>query len=267
MNLSEIYPLVMPEVPSCPAQTVLTWVRQAAIEFYERSLVWAVDLADTLSDCGTLTFTAALTAAQSGTLNAVWTGTTGPYFVTFDSGDERTVTLTNGATSATWSGVVTAGTAATYSKYSYPITFPSNTELAKLLEFTIDRDDAFVVTPTRGRELWRQNSGVDAVWTEDQVNFLVNPKPSEVGLVYGLRAALKPSATATTITDPYGTPYKRHIAAGAKSMLFAMPGQPWSNVLRAKEQQDHFDDLIAQAYSKASKGFGRGAHRVRARFF
>ncbi len=59
-----------------------------------------------------ITFTGALSAgAVSGTLTAGWSGATGVYAVQFSSTETRNVTLTNGATSATWStALVYAGT-------------------------------------------------------------------------------------------------------------------------------------------------------------
>lgn len=49
-----------------------------------------------------LTFTAAPTGT-SATLASNWTGTTGSYLVVFSTWESRTVTLTNAATTATWS--------------------------------------------------------------------------------------------------------------------------------------------------------------------
>ncbi|HYB63631.1 MAG TPA: hypothetical protein VEC59_00060, partial [Steroidobacteraceae bacterium] len=51
-----------------------------------------------------VTFTAALAAgATSGTLAAAWSNATGAYLVTFSDGESASVTLTNAATTATWS--------------------------------------------------------------------------------------------------------------------------------------------------------------------
>jgi hypothetical protein len=44
----------------------------------------------------------------SGTLSSAWTYPTGTYNVTFSDGEVRAVTLTNGATSATWAGGLTS---------------------------------------------------------------------------------------------------------------------------------------------------------------
>lgn len=67
----------------------------------------------------TVTFNAGLLiGATSGTLLGNWGFTTGVYTVVFSNGDEREVTLTSGATTATWagglSGAATANAAAQY---------------------------------------------------------------------------------------------------------------------------------------------------------
>ena len=50
-----------------------------------------------------IAFTAAPTGA-SATLFTAWTGTTGSYLIVFSDWESRTVTLTNNATTATWTG-------------------------------------------------------------------------------------------------------------------------------------------------------------------
>lgn len=64
----------------------------------------------------TLTFTAVFVGGEtSGTLTGNWNANTSAsqYSVTFSNGDVRTVTLTNGATTATWAGGLSAGATAT----------------------------------------------------------------------------------------------------------------------------------------------------------
>ena len=60
----------------------------------------------------TLTLTAVVASGDtSATLNAAFTLTSGTYLVTFSSGEQREVTLTNGATTCTWTDELTeAGT-------------------------------------------------------------------------------------------------------------------------------------------------------------
>lgn len=61
----------------------------------------------------TVTFTGALLiAAVSGTLTGNWGYKTGTYSVLFSNGDRRDVTLTKGATTATWSGGLSAAATA-----------------------------------------------------------------------------------------------------------------------------------------------------------
>ncbi len=59
-----------------------------------------------------LTFTAAPTGT-SATLKATWTGTTGAQLVVFSDWESRSVTLTNNATTATWSGALVGTPTAT----------------------------------------------------------------------------------------------------------------------------------------------------------
>lgn len=68
-----------------------------------------------------LTFTAAPTGT-SATLKATWTGTTGAQLVVFSDWESRSVTLTNNATTATWSGALvgTPTATATIDGYTTP---------------------------------------------------------------------------------------------------------------------------------------------------
>lgn len=59
-------------------------------------------------------FTAALSAATSGTLTVAFTGTTGAHNVIFSDGTLKSVTFANGSTSVSWTGAVTAAAIAYY---------------------------------------------------------------------------------------------------------------------------------------------------------
>lgn len=74
-------------------------------------------------------FTAPFTGGEtSGTLLAVWAFETGSYDVVFSNGDERVVTLTNSATTATWSGGLSGAATvdATTIAYDEPATKPDS---------------------------------------------------------------------------------------------------------------------------------------------
>lgn len=58
------------------------------------------------------TLTGALVAATSANFTAVWGGTTGSYSVIFSDGSVKTTTLTNGSAAFSWTGAVTATSAA-----------------------------------------------------------------------------------------------------------------------------------------------------------
>ena len=73
-------------------------------------------------------FTAAPTST-SATLAKTWTGTTGSYLVVFSDFQSRSVTLTNAATTATWSGALVGTPTATATIDGYTAT-PGNPTFA-----------------------------------------------------------------------------------------------------------------------------------------
>lgn len=73
-----------------------------------------------------LVFTAAPTGA-SATLAATWNNTTGSYLVVFSDWESRTVTLTNAATTATWTGSLAGTPTATSTIDGYTATPASPT--------------------------------------------------------------------------------------------------------------------------------------------
>jgi hypothetical protein len=82
---------------------------------------------------GLLTFTVApLAGATNATLNAPFIGPTGVYTVTFNTGESRAVTLTNGATTATWATGLTSNetTAANYGQGSWECILRDNKHVA-----------------------------------------------------------------------------------------------------------------------------------------
>jgi len=76
-----------------------------------------------------VTFNGAFSGGEtSGTLAGNWTGITGVYDTTFSNGDIRAVTLTNGATTATWTTALSAAATAdaTTIAYDEPATKPDS---------------------------------------------------------------------------------------------------------------------------------------------
>lgn len=204
MNLEDLAPFVLPSVPGCPDPTLLHHLRQAAIEFCQRTLAWQEDL-DTITSVA--------------------------------------------------------------STPSYAFVLPAGSALVKLIAFTVDGEEAAVVTPEKGRRLALNDSGRDVAWTDDRVNVRVHPTPSAAGLVYGFKAALKPTQAATTIGDALGEHYAAEIAAGALAGLFDLANVTWADPLKATQRRDHFNDRIATVAAQVAKGFSRGAQNVRGHFF
>lgn len=130
-----------------------------------------------------LAFTAAPTGA-SATLASNWTGTTGSYLVVFSDYESRSVTLTNAATTATWTGSLTGTPTATATIDGYQAT-PGN--------------PTFGFTSDLGL-VWSNGSGWFA--TDDSYGPAVNISSgcTTVSATKGTAVSFQFSTTATTCT-------------------------------------------------------------------
>lgn len=204
MNLEDLAPFVLPSVSGCPDPTLLHHLRQSAIEFCSRTLVWQQDL---------------------------------------DPIDSVAATD------------------------NYPLPMPDDAKLVKLLAFTIDGTEAFVVTPEKGRRLAVSASSRDVAWTDNRTNVRINPVPGADGLQYVFRVALKPSQAAVAIPDEVGEHYANDIAIGALASLLDLEGVTWANPARAAQRRADFEDRMSRVAAKVAKGFSRGAQQVRGHYF
>jgi hypothetical protein len=204
VNLEDLAPFVLPSVSGCPEPTLLHHLRQAAIEFCGRTLVWQQDLDPITSVAAT---------------------------------------------------------------DSYLLPMPADAKLVKLLAFTIDGTEAFVVTPEKGRRLAVQASSRDVAWTDDRTNVRINPVPGADGLQYVFKAALKPSQAAVAIPDEVGEHYARDIANGALAALLDLENVPWANPVKAATRRIDFEARMGRVAAQVAKGFSRGAQQVRGHYF
>ena len=266
--LTAFNPFVLPHVRSCPNPVAQHHIRQAAIEFCRRTLIWRKTLAPVSSVLAAITFTAPLVAATSGTLSGAFTGPTRTdYILTFSDSSQRTVTLTNGSTAVSWVDPVTASASATYSQASYTIPATTDASVVKLLKFTRDGVKKHIANPDMGEDLVYARDLPDVAWTTDRVNFQVSPPPAIAGTQYGLVVALMPTQTATSIPDDVFDGHADDISAGAMSRIFALPRCDWTSPKDAQDRRIYFESRIGIVSAQAAKGFGRGRRRVKAHFF
>lgn len=204
MNLEDLAPFVLPSVQGCPDPTLLHHLRQAAIEFCSKTLVWQQELAPIASVAGTGT-------------------------------------------------------------YLLPV--PADAKLVKLLTYTIDGVEASVVTPEHGRKLAQRWASAEVAWTVDRTNVHFSPVPEANDVPYVFQAALKPTQAATAIPDEVGEHYANDIAEGALASLLSLEKVTWADPVKAGIRRMDFEGRMSRIAAQVSKGFSRGAHRVRARFF
>ena len=137
MNVEDLYPFVLPNVRGCPHITALDAIQASAVEFCRRTLVWRKTLPAVSSVLASLSFTAPLAAATSGTLTAAFTGPTRTdYILAFSDGTFQAVTLNNGSAAVTWANPVTATASITYSQVQYTIPATADAIVAKIWKFT-----------------------------------------------------------------------------------------------------------------------------------
>lgn len=270
--LTALGPNVLQYVSNCPNILAQFHIRQAAIEFCKRTLVWRKVLPIVLSQQNGLTFTAALVAALGGTLTAPFTGPTRTdYVMTFSDGSTQVVTLSNGSTTVNWTSPVTATANVTYSQVQYPFPVTTDGEISKILKFTLNGIKRRVVTPDMAEDMvfyrFQQQDWDDICWTTDRLNFNVSPPPLDALQQYGLIVALQPTQTATTIPDDIYNNFAEDIATGALARIYGIPKKDWSDEPLARSKRTAFEERIGKAARQAAKGFSRGNRRVLAHPF
>lgn len=268
---SAFNPFVQPTVSGVAGPLVAHNIRQSAIEFLRRTLVWRASLPAVPSVFAPIAFTTSLVASLGGILTAPFAGPTRTdYVLTFADSSQQVVTLTNGSSMVVWLNPVTAGPAATYTQLTYAFPLTTDAEVCKFLKFTVNGIKRRVVTPDMGEDMvfarFQQQSWDDVAWTTDRTNFMVSP-PALTPMLYGCTVALQPTQTAVGVPDFVFSDFVEDIAAGALARLLSIPDKAWTDTSLAQAKRNFFEGRVSIAAAKASKGFSRGRRRVTAHFF
>ena len=98
---------------------------------------------------------------------------------------------------------------------------------------------------------------------QTQTSILVYPKPTE-SLRNGLKmkVVLRPSLTATQLTDWMATKYIQEITDGAKAMLMGMENKPWSSPNGEGKYRAQFEAGKTRATIEALRSFTRASQQV-----
>jgi hypothetical protein len=116
------------------------------------------------------------------------------------------------------------------------------------------------------RRYWPDDEAdqANAFVQQTQDTITLYPKPTVAytdGLV--MKLAIYPSMVATGVVDWLGERYAEDLAAGAKAILMAQKGKPWSSTEGAAEQRALFEAAKTAGVSDANKSFTRVSQRVR----
>jgi hypothetical protein len=140
-----------------------------------------------------ITFTAAPTST-SATLTTAWTGTTGSYYIVFSDWESRSVTLTNAATTATWSTALTGTSTVTATIDGYQATAGNPT-----FGFTSDLGLVW----SNGSGWWSTDDSYGPVAT-------ISSGCATVSAVTGTAVSFQFASTATTCTPVVQLPPAPH---------------------------------------------------------
>ena len=162
-----------------------------------------------------------------------------------------------------WRGPV--NTVALITEYSFAVA--ATEEVVKLLGATLDdlplTVQAFNDLPIN----WKVSPGVSGGnLTEDRRSYFVVPARA-AGLKVKTWVALKPSNSATGVSDVIFAQYLEQIAMGAKSRLMMSPKKPYTDMNLGAVLAMNFKDAIADTAIKVAKSFSRNPRRVKPMFF
>lgn len=191
---------VKPEIPGGVDTVIIRYIRDAAIEFCDRSWYWRQDLTPINTAAGTSTYTIAPPV---------------------DSVISEIISVKH-----------------------------NDIPLKPVIEADLDASNP----------KWRTEQAEQATrWTataRDSVTLYAAPSVTATGAIK-VKAVLKPSQTAATLPNSLYDNYLNAIAAKAKSLLMAMPGETWSNPEHSAYYQSIFDKGVSDAKVSALKGYNR----------
>lgn len=150
---------------------------------------------------------------------------------------------------------------------AYSFALPANSSIAKILKYEFAGQEADVVDGTMGQSLSINQSGLDAAWTDDRLNFSVTPMPLTAGQVMTFQVALKPTQAATTLPSTMWEQYIQYIAWGALAEILNIPNQSFTNPARAAQFKADFTDAMQRVSGLVAKSTSRARQRTRAFHF
>ncbi|MCY1167377.1 hypothetical protein D9M73_73380 [compost metagenome] len=150
---------------------------------------------------------------------------------------------------------------------NYDFNITSTQEVVQIRTATLDDRDLKVLSERDLPSNWRTNgSARGGVFTLDRQTFYVVPQASAGELVV-LTVAVKPSNTATGVSNDLFANYVDEIATGAKARLQKTPKKPYTDLVSGGANQTTFDLRCSEIAWQVAKSHGQTARRTRASFF
>jgi len=146
---------------------------------------------------------------------------------------------------------------------------PTNTELVDVVSIK-NTGGGRPVTPTTFAWLdtnhanWRSDTDLNAQYYvldgNNAIRFVPTPSTTTAAL-YNARLAVKPTLSASSISDVLGNKYDEVLVHGALSKLFLIPRKPWTDANLAQFHMGLFRASFAPARTEAAEEFQTGIPR------
>jgi len=157
-------------------------------------------------------------------------------------------------------------TVASTKQYDFDI-LPTQ-EIVQVVQATLDGEPLSIVSSDDLKADWQSNEpSRQGLTTYDRRSFYLLQTPSAAGLDIVTNVSIKPSLTATGISDELFAHYARPIAFGAASELMLIPGQTFANPSLSENFRERFNAAVARTAIDKFRADGRTARRSRASFF
>lgn len=282
-TFDSLYDWVLPDLPMVPHVVALNAIRDAVIDFCERTLLYRYELQQilVLPPTSTTTTASAISGATSVLVSSI---------SNFNDLDTITVDLSDGTkwrghVSGTPSGStinldgalnqsVDSGATVTKLVYLYPITLPTGTSIAKGLAAYLN--DSFI-EPISMDDLdnefnsngfgwigvnWRTDINLPTRWYfRDDTTVGLALASNATGNLR-IEAALKPSRASTSFPTWIFERYVETIAHGAKARLMCIAKKPYTDLQACAYHEGMYNSLVAEAKVRASRANTRAPLRT-----
>lgn len=145
---------------------------------------------------------------------------------------------------------------------TYDFPFDTRQELVQLVSASLNGEDLDLVGLDAIDAKGFTDCRTQALYAVDRLQFALTELPAASGLTIKVKVTLKPSLTATGVSDDVFATYAQAISKGALATLMLLPGETSSPGL-SDRMSGQFEQAITDAAFSPDRSFTRAPLRVR----